>query len=142
MTTKCESCRERLIDHHYRELALEDARSTAEHLADCAACALEYCRLSAALAGFRELDREAPRPEVGLALREKVAAEFRPSFFGSLARLCVMRVPIYQPALLLLVLFVLWTVVQSIAPVSNARTSTVLERFDATRVEIVDDHVL
>ncbi len=140
MTMTHETCRERLVDHHYGELAFSDARETAEHLAECAECALEYCRLSAALAGFRELDREAPRPEIQTALREKVVAEFRPTFAQRLARLFSMRVPIYQPALLLLLFFFVWTLMRGVPTATELRT--VFERFDGTQVEVVDVHVL
>ena len=139
MTMTCESCRERLVDHHYGELG--DARETAEHLAECASCALEYCRLSAALAGFRDLDREAPRPEVHRSLRAKVAEEFQPPVHLRVARLFTARVPIYQPMLILVLLFFIWTLMRGLSP-KESDTTTVLERFDATRVEVVDDHVL
>ena len=139
--TMCERCRERLIDHHYGELAHPEARETAEHLAECAACALEYCRLSAALAGFRDLDHAAPRPEVHQELRAKVAEQFRPSLMQRIARLLTARVPLYQPALVVLLLLVLWTLVYGIEP-RETNAPTVLERYDATRVEIVDQHVL
>lgn len=142
MTVNCESCQQRLVDHHYRELALDDARSVAEHLADCASCALEYCRLSAALAGFRVLDRDAPSAETHRALRAKVEETFRPPIAQRLFRLLAVRVPIYQPALVILLLFVVWTLVRSLAPFGGEASSTVVERFDGTRVEFFDDHVL
>jgi anti-sigma factor RsiW len=141
MTTTCERCAERLVDHYYGELPLDETRATAEHLADCADCALEYCRLSAALAGFRALDREAPSPEVQVNLRKQVETEFRPSLGKRLLRLLAMRVPIYQPALLVILFFVLWTLVRSLAPHERG-AATILERFDATHVDIVDHHVL
>lgn len=141
MTMTCESCRERLVDHHYGELDLPAARETAEHLSDCAACALEYCRLSAALAGFRDLARDVPRPQVHRALRAKVRDEFRPPLGARLARLFTARVPIYQPLLVVLLLFFLWTLMRGL-PARDPSATTVLERFDATRVEVVDDHVL
>jgi predicted anti-sigma-YlaC factor YlaD len=141
MTMTCERCREQAIDHHYGELPLPETRAVAEHLADCASCALAYCRLSAALAGFRDLDREAPRPEVHRELRAKVEREFRPSMVTRVARLLAVRVPLYQPALVVILLFVLWSLVRGISS-KEPHAPTVVERFDAARVEIVYQHVL
>ncbi len=143
MTTTCERCRERLIDHHYGELVLDETREVAAHLSDCSGCALEYCRLSAALAGFRALDRDLPRPEVQRTLREKVAAELQPTWWRRASRLLSLPVPVYQPALVLLLLLFIWTLMTSLTPkAASGELRTVLERFDGASVDMIDQHVL
>jgi hypothetical protein len=93
------------------------------------------------LAGFRELDHEAPSPQLQRDLRAQVAEQFKRSLGARVARLFAVRVPLYQPALVMLLLVVLWTLIRGIEP-RESSAPTVLERYDATRVEIVDQHVL
>ena len=77
----CEHCQDNLIDFAHRELDEPTHRTVASHLAQCADCALEYCRLQADMHGIASAHTDdAPSPHVAAALREKVAAAVAPSF--------------------------------------------------------------
>jgi len=142
---RCETCQELLVDYHYGELERGPRAEVAEHLGACGACAVEYCRLHADLAGLGQSLGAGPRPEVGQALRARVERTFRPSWWRRLVRLGAAPIPAYQGALILVGLLLVWLLV--VAPrLGPERRSgphtTVLSGYDASRVVPLDRHSL
>jgi anti-sigma factor RsiW len=154
----CEECGARLIDYHYGELSLEEQRCVAAHLTSCSFCALEYCRLHASLAGLTDWLSEEPPPALRDALRSRVEQTFRVPLWRTLARLFSVRIPLYQAALLLLLLLAGWVFLRDVPTLRGgqgdalaprravtagpARERTVLKGYDASRIVPLDPNVL
>jgi anti-sigma factor RsiW len=97
----CERIQDSLFEHLHRELPRAEQRSVAEHLAGCADCALEYCRLDAELSGLVEALEVEPPAALEAALLARVQATFRrPWWRRALAGLLEIRIPAYQAAML------------------------------------------
>lgn len=138
-----DECREALHDHHFGELDPEHDAAVTQHLSTCADCALEYCRLRADLEHLDALQRAKPRPAVRVALRAKVAAEFRPGLREQLASMLSARVPLYQPAFVLLLVIALGALAWPTTKTPEHRTTqTVVEEFDGSNLTIVDHRIL
>jgi anti-sigma factor RsiW len=105
----CDDCQDHLIDFAHRELDEPTHRTVASHLAQCADCALEYCRLQADMQGIASAHTDdAPSSHVAAALREKVAAAVAPSF-GRRALSSLRRpVPMYGALLAASVPLAMW----------------------------------
>jgi anti-sigma factor RsiW len=107
---QCRDCEPLLIDHACAQLDDLDHAEIARHLAGCSACALEYCRLRADLAGIAEAHAEAPHPRVYHRLRRRVAAEVGARWWTHPWRLLLRPIPVYGAVLVSLVPVVLWLV--------------------------------
>lgn len=141
----CEHCQDHLIDFAHRELDDETHRTVASHLAQCADCALEYCRLQADMHGIAAAHTDdAPGPHVAAALREKVAAAVAPSLgrrvLWSLRRPVPMYGALLAAAIPLAMWFAAWLAMAlgSAARPTNPPTPTLgdptLTHYDATHV--------
>lgn len=145
MSIHCEACREALVDYHYGEQPRKERRETAEHLASCPDCAMEYCRLGAALGGIVEAVGEEVRPEVHASLRARVEAEFRPPWWRRFWRLGTFPIPAYQTALLVIVALLAWVLLAP-QPVDRPRprgdTVTIIDNYDASELVSLDPDLL
>jgi anti-sigma factor RsiW len=134
----CEDVVEKLIDYRHRELPRAECESIAGHLSECAACALEYCRLDADLSGIARALEEQPRAEVHATLRRRVAVEL-----GARSRISSMLtrpIPIYQAALVAIAaagVYLLLTVART-----NTPTNIVLDHYDASTIVRIDRELL
>ena len=90
------------------ELPEGERVDVARHLAQCSACALEYCRLQADLEGIAEAHVEAPRPQVFEQLRREVARHTQPLWWSRSWQALRRPVPMYGAVLAGLVPAVLW----------------------------------
>lgn len=105
----CEHCQDRLIDFAHRELVASEHTGVAGHLAQCADCALEYCRLQADMQGIAAAhDDDAPRPEIAAALRERVAAAVAPPWWRRMLAPLRRPVPMYGALLAAAAPVVVW----------------------------------
>jgi len=77
------------------------------HLARCAACALEYCRLLADLDGMQAALEEPP-PALGRKVRAAVERELRPRGLRRLSSALRRPIPAYALAAALLLPLALW----------------------------------
>jgi anti-sigma factor RsiW len=72
----CEQYQTNLTDYYYDELPVEQREDLANHLTQCAPCALEYCRLLVCLTELKAPSHPALRPEVDRQIRERAKNEF------------------------------------------------------------------
>lgn len=105
---ECRDCEPLLIDHACAQLDELDHTEVARHLAACSACALEYCRLQADLAGIAEAHAEAPHARVYHRLRRQVAAEVGARWWSRPWSLLLRPIPVYGAVLVSLVPVALW----------------------------------
>ena len=151
----CQRCNKNLIDYHYQELDPATYEDMAEHLTGCGDCALEYCRLDGEFRGVIDNTRVRPSDDLHRKLRNRVAAEFAPSWKNKLAQLFTIPIPVYQTALLLVVSLTLAFFLSSErrAPhsvsgdltaqhASTHAPAVILENYDANRLIIVDNDQL
>lgn len=116
----CDTCEPLLIDHLHGELANEERRPVAAHLTECSACALAYCRLAADVQGIAAAYAVQPSDSTRDRLRERVAAEFRPSVWRRMWRFVAQPVPAYGVACAAAIPLLLWAV--SPAPPATSET--------------------
>ena len=143
----CDLIKQRLIDYYYQELTPAEGSEVADHLGSCSACAKEYCRLHADIAGVGRVLNHQPRPRVRSSLRERVRQEFSPPWWRRLTRMCTFPIPAYQTVLLLCALLLLWTVLGGQLPGGGgddaAPAATVLEDgYDASRIVPLNPNLL
>jgi anti-sigma factor RsiW len=105
---ECRDCEPLLIDHACAQLDDPDHAEVARHLAGCSACALEYCRLQADLAGIAEAHAEVPHARVYHRLRRQVAAEVGARWWTRPWSLLLRPIPVYGAVLVSLVPVALW----------------------------------
>ena len=111
---KCEQCEDALIDYVHGELPDAESTAVASHLAQCSGCALSFCRLRADVQGIVSAYAEPPRPEVGAALRARVAAQVEsgsnsaPSLWSRIRRFVLAPVPAYGVAVAAALPLVVW----------------------------------
>lgn len=104
----CEQCDGSLIDHAHAELAPEVRAAVTRHLAECAACAVAFCRLRADLDGVLLAADAAPPAAVRQRLRAEVERSFRPTWWRrALAQVC-RPVPAYVVLAALAIPAALW----------------------------------
>jgi anti-sigma factor RsiW len=128
----CEECEASLIDHAYDELAAEPRRAVTRHLAECAGCAVAYCRLRADLDGALQAAHEAPPPAVRQRLRAEVERAFRPSWWRRGLALVRRPVPAYAVVAALAIPAALWLVRTSAGEeAAGAVTSPRVRGYDA-----------
>ena len=139
-----EECLEALHDHHFGELDRAQDAAVRAHLAECPDCALEYCRLRADLDQLGALQNARPSPAVRAALRAKVEAEFTPTLLDRVRAFFAAPVPIYQPAMVLVLLVAVAAAAWPSDADPTPRTSnpTVVDEFDGADLRIVDHRVL
>ncbi|MCA9549252.1 MAG: zf-HC2 domain-containing protein [Myxococcales bacterium] len=134
-----------LVDHHFGELPEDLNLQVARHLAECPSCALEYCRLRADLEGLSSLE-EAPPARLHAALRARVDRRFGRHGLARVRALFELRVPAYQPALALVLLALgalwVWPGEHREAARVERPIQTVVDQYDATDLEVLDDRVL
>lgn len=137
----CEHCQDHLIDFAHRELDEPTHRTVASHLAQCADCALEYCRLQADMQGIAAAHTDdAPSPHVAAALREKVAAAVAPSFPRRVLSSLRRPVPMYGALLAAAIPLAIWFAMalgssaRSTDPPSPTLGDPTITHYDASRV--------
>lgn len=104
----CEACDESLIDYAHDELGPPARREVTRHLAECAGCAVAYCRLRADLDGALQAAHEAPPPAVRARLRAEVARSFRPRWWRRALAQVQRPVPAYAVVAALVLPAALW----------------------------------
>jgi anti-sigma factor RsiW len=104
----CTECQQALIDYAHNEVQEGERQAIAVHLADCPSCALEYCRLQAAIEGFVAAHSESPRPEVRAELRRSVERAFAVPWWRRVLRTCARPIPAYSAAAFAVVPLLVW----------------------------------
>jgi anti-sigma factor RsiW len=135
----CDHCQDHLIDYAHRELDAATHASVAGHLAQCAGCALEYCRLLADLEGIAAVHTDdAPGPHVAAALREKVAAAVAPSLPRRVLSSLRRPVPMYGAVLAAAVPIAIWLATSlgraSTSPPSPVTGDPAITHYDASHL--------
>lgn len=144
----CTDCEPLLIDHACAQLDDLVHAEVARHLAGCSACALEYCRLQADLAGIVEAHAETPNARVYHQLRRRVAAEVAPRWWSRPWHLLLRPIPVYGAVLVGLVPAALWLASAAVRPTdaqapprTEPRAAT-LSDYDATSLPLPHREVL
>jgi len=113
MTMSCESCRDRLPDLVFDELAPELRGPMVEHVTHCPDCALEHARWALDVAAIAPAWEADPPDAVGEALRRRVENAFVPAWarwWGRAVALVTRPVPAYGVIAAVVIPFVLWSV--------------------------------
>jgi anti-sigma factor RsiW len=137
----CEACDASLIDHAYDELDPEPRRAVTRHLAECARCAVSYCRLRADLDGALQAAHEAPSAAVRQRLRAAVEREFRPTWWRRALAQVRRPVPAYAVVAALAIPAALWLVRGSTRDDATAAAPRV-RGYDAAAPPLVDRPIL
>ncbi|MBZ5711022.1 anti-sigma factor family protein [Nannocystis pusilla] len=139
----CEACDASLIDHAYDELEPEQRRAVTRHLAECAGCAVSYCRLRADLDGALQAAHEAPPVAVRERLRAAVEREFRPTWWRRALAQVRRPVPAYAVVAALVIPAALWFVRESTRDgATAAATAPRVRGYDAAAPPLVDRPIL
>jgi len=148
----CDDCTACLIDHVFGELDGSpggDAAAVSAHLAQCSACALEFCRLRADLSGLADAVAQAPQPYVAARLRERVQAEFAPPWWRAALASLRRPIPAYGALAAAALPLAAWAVMhtaESSSPQSHkadaATRPVLIEQYDASTVLRVDPTIL
>lgn len=147
----CNDCQDELIDFAHGELDATRDAAVAGHLGSCPGCALEYCRLVADLRGIAAVHVDAaPRPEVAVALRSRVARLVAPPLWRRAIAPLGVRVPLYGALVAAAIPVALWLgAMRSPIPVPADATQIptpptlpTLDRYDATRTPAAFDQML
>ena len=104
----CEQCETCLIDHVHGELEPAPRAAVTRHLAECAGCAVAFCRLRADLDGLLAATEVAPPAAVRASLRAEVERSFRPNWWRRALAQVRRPVPAYAVALALAIPAVVW----------------------------------
>lgn len=137
----CEACDASLIDYAYDELQPQPRRAVTRHLAECASCAVSYCRLRADLDGALQAAHEAPPAAVRQRLRAAVEHEFRPTWWQRALAQVRRPVPAYAVVAALVIPAALWLVRESSREHAAAAAPRV-RGYDAAAPPLIDRPIL
>ena len=143
----CEACKPHLIDHAFDELPADTAQPVARHLAECADCALEFCRLRADLDGVAEAYQESPGSEVAQQLRARVKAEFAPPLWQRVLAPLRKPIPVYGALAAAVVPVAIWIGIESVPRRAHIdqptpQRSVLIDAYDASTVLRADPNLL
>ena len=143
----CEDCKPHLIDHAFDELPAQTAQPVARHLAECADCALEFCRLRADLDGVAEAYQESPQPKVAQQLRARVQTEFAPPWWRRMLAPLRRPIPVYGALAAAVVPVAIWIGIDSVPRRAATEQPTrerpvLIDAYDGSTVLRADPNLL